>query len=93
MRGAAAEGALSYAHLAPVFDPRSKPKTRPALGLAALRAVAQCGLPVLAQGGIDPERAAACAAAGAAGVAVSGYVLSAEDPGRAAAALREALDR
>jgi thiamine-phosphate pyrophosphorylase len=84
---------LSYAHLAPVFPPFSKASGRPALGLGALRRAAAAGLPVLAQGGIDPERAAACVAAGAAGVAVTGAILDAPDPGAAAAALRAALDR
>ena len=83
----------SYAQLAPIFAPRSKAATRPALGLAALAAAcAASPLPVLAQGGLDPERAAAAVAAGAAGVAVTGAILMAPDPGEAAAALRRALD-
>jgi thiamine-phosphate pyrophosphorylase len=86
-------GALSYAHLAPVFAPLSKASSRPPLGVEALRAAAAAGVPVLAQGGIDAERAAACVAAGAAGVAVTGAILAASDPGAAAAALRAALDR
>jgi thiamine-phosphate pyrophosphorylase len=82
-----------YAHLAPVFDPRSKPATRFPLGLAALERAARAAVPILAQGGIDAERAQQCVAAGAAGVAVTGEILGASDPARAAAALREALDR
>lgn len=84
---------LSYAHLAPIFPPISKATTRTLLGLAGLRSACRAGLPILAQGGVDPLRAAACVEAGAAGVAVSGSILSASDPGRAAAALREALDQ
>jgi len=89
----AADPAASYAQLAPVFAPLSKPAARPALGLAALAAAcAVARLPVLAQGGLDPERAAAAVAAGAAGVAVTGAILMAPDPGAATAALRRALD-
>ena len=81
-----------YAHLAPIFTPLSKPAGRAPLGLEALAAAGGAGIPVLAQGGIDPERAAAARAAGAAGVAVSGSILAAPDPQAAAAALRRALD-
>ena len=89
---AEARGA-SYAQLAPIFPPLSKPASRPALGLAGLAAARNATeLPILAQGGIDPSRAAAAVAAGAAGVAVTGAILMAPDPGAAAAALRRALD-
>ncbi len=83
---------LSYAQLAPVFPPLSKPGERPALGLAALSQAARTGPPLLAQGGIDASNASACVEAGAAGVAVTGAILGAADPGAAAAALRRALD-
>lgn len=86
----AAEGA-DYAHLAPIFAPLSKAASRPALGLEALGRAAG-GPPVLAQGGVEAANAAACLAAGAAGVAVTGAILMAADPGRAAARLRRALD-
>jgi len=86
---AAAEGA-SYAHLAPIFAPLSKPATRAPLGTGALSA-ARGSRPVLAQGGITPENAAECIAAGAAGVAVTGALLQAEDAGAAARGLRRAL--
>ncbi|MEN8158857.1 MAG: thiamine phosphate synthase [Myxococcota bacterium] len=89
---AAAAADLSYAHLAPVFTPLSKPAQRPALGLDALSEAARRGPPLLAQGGIDASNAGACVAAGAAGVAVTGAILGAPDPGAAAAALRGALD-
>ncbi len=82
-----------YAHLAPIFDPRSKPRRREPLGIAALEQAARVAVPILAQGGIDAMRAAECVAAGAAGVAVTGAILDALDPARAAATLREALDR
>jgi thiamine-phosphate pyrophosphorylase len=85
--------ALSYAQLAPVFPPLSKPAGGPALGLAALReAAAAAPLPMLAQGGVDASNAADCIRAGAAGVCVTGAILAAADAGRAAAELRRALD-
>jgi thiamine-phosphate diphosphorylase len=86
---AAAEGA-SYAHLAPIFEPLSKPAARAPLGAPALAACA--GRPVLAQGGITADNAGACLAAGAAGVAVTGAIWNAADPAAAAARLRRALD-
>jgi len=88
---AAREGA-DYAFLAPVFAPRSKPATRPTLGAAALAAACGAGIPVLAQGGVDAERVAALLAAGAAGVALTGEWLLADDPGAACARVRCALD-
>ena len=89
---ATARAELSYAQLAPIFPPLSKAATGPALGLAALRDAADVRLPLLAQGGIDASNAAECIRAGAAGVCVTGAILSAADPGAAAAALRRALD-
>jgi len=89
---AAARDGADYAFLAPVFPPRSKPATRPALGLATLTAACGAGIPVLAQGGVDAERAAAILGAGAAGVALTGEVLLADDPGAACARVRRALD-
>jgi thiamine-phosphate pyrophosphorylase len=88
---AAAEAGASYAQLAPIFDPRSKPATRPALGMDALQRATAHGLPVLAQGGIDAARCAEVVRHGAAGVAVTGALLMADDPERAAAELRAAL--
>jgi thiamine-phosphate pyrophosphorylase len=88
---AEARAALSYAQLAPIFAPLSKPATRPPLGVGALRDAAG-GLPLLAQGGIEAANAGACLRAGATGVAVTGAILSASDPEAAASALRAALD-
>jgi len=83
---------LDYAHLAPIQTPRSKPSSRVPLGMAALHKAASHGLPVLAQGGIHAGNAAACIAAGAAGVAVTGALLASDNPKATARALREALD-
>ncbi len=89
---AAARASASYACLAPIFLPRSKPATRPALGVGVLAEAARCGIPVLAQGGAQAANAAELVAAGAAGVAVTGAILLADDPGAAAMQLRRALD-
>jgi thiamine-phosphate pyrophosphorylase len=75
---AGADGAL----LAPVFASASKPGYGPALGPAGLAALIRgARLPVLALGGIaTPAQAAACQAAGAAGIAVMGAMMRAADP-------------
>ncbi len=91
VRAAEAAGA-GYAHLAPLFDPISKRASRPALGLAAIEEAARYGLPVLAQGGIEPAHCTGLIRAGAAGVAVTGAILMAEDPAAATAQFRAALD-
>ena len=88
----AAGAPLSYAHLAPIFPPLSKVQSRTPLGLPALRQAARHGIPVLAQGGIEAENAGSCIEAGAAGVSVTGSILSCADPAAATAALRKALD-
>ena len=85
------EGA-SYVQLAPVFPPISKPVRGTPLGLSGLAAAVGCGIPVLAQGGIDAENAGRVLLAGAAGVAVTGAIFMAKDPGAAVGALRRALD-
>lgn len=68
---AAADAAgATYASLAPIFAPRSKASGLPPLGLEALSGAARrAKIPVLALGGITTENAAACMAAGAAGIA------------------------
>jgi thiamine-phosphate pyrophosphorylase len=77
---------VAYATYSPVFATASKPGYGPALGIdglaAGCRAVAGVGSPltVYALGGIGPAQAGACLAAGAAGVAVMGAVMRADDP-------------
>lgn len=86
-------GAASYTHLAPIYEPLSKTSTRPCVGLEGLReATSSDDATVLAQGGINAANARRVCAAGAAGIAVTGAILQALDPERAAEALREALD-
>lgn len=65
----------------PVYDTPSKRAYGPAQGLARLEAVARAvGVPVIAIGGITPERVAEVRAAGAAGVAVISAILEADSP-------------
>jgi thiamine-phosphate diphosphorylase len=80
---AAAQG-CHYATLSPVFTTTSKPGYGPALGPGALRGHP---LPVWALGGVNASNAGACLEAGAAGVAVMGFVMRAPDPAAAVAAL------
>ncbi len=81
-----------YAQLAPLWPPNSKPARGEPLGLDALAQATRAGIPIIAQGGIDAERAAACIAAGAIGVAVTGAIMKASSPEHAAATLRRAID-
>lgn len=69
-RAAEAEGAL-YLGAGPVWETPSKTDAGPAIGLDGLGAICRAvGIPVVAIGGVDLTNAAACIAAGAAGVAV-----------------------
>ena len=84
------EGA-DYVLAGAVYESPSHPGQPPA-GPALVRAVAEAvRVPVLAVGGITPERVAEVIAAGADGVAVIGAILDAEDPKAAARALQRAL--
>jgi thiamine-phosphate pyrophosphorylase len=84
---AAAAGA-DYVTLSPIFLSASKPGYGPALGIAALAdAARRLTVPVIALGGIDAATARACRAAGAAGVAVMGELMRAENPTDSARAL------
>jgi thiamine-phosphate diphosphorylase len=65
----------------------------PALVEAVVEAVVPAGVPVLAIGGVTPERVAALAAAGAYGVAVLGGVWHAADPTAAAHAYILAIEK
>lgn len=77
-----------YVTLSPIFETASKPGYGPALGLDELADLAaKSAIPVLALGGVDAGQAAACLAAGAAGVAVMGAVMAAADPRAATSAL------
>ncbi|MQM27213.1 thiamine phosphate synthase [Glycomyces albidus] len=85
--------ALDYVTYSPVWATDSKPGYGPAIGPAALaRTCAASPVPVYALGGVNgPDRALAAREAGAAGVAVMGAVMRADDPEHAIRALRGAL--
>lgn len=88
LRSALTHGA-DYATLSPIWPSPSKPGYGPALGPERLAAACAAvpALPVVALGGVTPERAAACRSAGAAGVAVMGEVMRADDPAACVRAL------
>ena len=74
-----------------IYPTKSKPGLAPR-GLAALKAVTSAvQIPVIAIGGITPQRVPECLQAGAAGVAVLSGVYEAEHPERAAKAYKQAL--
>ena len=83
---------VDYVHLAPIHPPKSKPASRPPLGSEKLAEACLAGVPVIAQGGLEPKLCAEAIRAGAAGVAVTGAILAAQNPRKAAEALRESLD-
>jgi thiamine-phosphate pyrophosphorylase len=80
-----------YVTLSPVFETVTKPGYGPALGPGEAARLAG-PVPWLALGGIDSAvRVAACARAGAAGIAVLGAVMRAGDPERVAHELSSAF--
>jgi thiamine-phosphate pyrophosphorylase len=81
----AAVGQAAFAVFGPIYDTPSKRRHGPPVGLAALEAAARVGPPLIAIGGIDPERTEEVLRAGAYGVACIRAVMAAGDP---AAALR-----
>ena len=88
----AEKGGADYLVLGTIFASASHPDIAPA-GLEILREVcAAVSVPVLAIGGVTPENAAECLAAGAAGVAVLSPIMRAPNPGAVAATYRAALD-
>jgi thiamine-phosphate pyrophosphorylase len=92
-RDATAQGA-DFIVFGPVYDTPSKRRYGPPQGLAALEAVARAvDRPVLAVGGLTPERVAEALAAGAAGVAVIGAIYGAARPADATKAFLDALGR
>ncbi|MHB8763094.1 MAG: thiamine phosphate synthase [Deferrisomatales bacterium] len=93
LEGAQAAGA-DYAFLSPLFPPSSKPLVGAALGAEGFRrAVRGLSLPVLALGGVTPERLAAARAAGARGAAALGTLFLAGDVETRARRYREEAGR
>jgi thiamine-phosphate diphosphorylase len=84
-RAAVDEGA-DYLLLGTIFESRSHPG-RAGLGTAAVTEVSRLGVPVIALGGVTPERARALRDAGAYGVAAITALWHAPDPYQAALAL------
>ena len=81
-----------YVTISPVFLTDSKPGYGPALGLDGLaRTVAAANGPVVALAGITSANAATCLKAGAAGIAVMGEIMRADDPKATVGALLKAL--
>lgn len=90
--GLAGASSHTYVTLSPIYLTESKPGYGPALGADGAAALAG-ELHWLALGGIDSEaRAAECARAGAAGIAVMGTLMRALDPEWTASALAEAFE-
>ena len=89
----AAQAGADFLLFGNVFETASKPG-RAAAGLEVLRAVTRAvPCPVIAIGGITPERVPEVVATGAHGVAVIRGILAAPDPVAAVHAFRAALDR
>ena len=86
---AKAEGA-DYLLVGPVYATASHPDREP-LGLETLGRMSEMGLPVIAIGGIDPDRARHVKAAGAYGAAAIRALWDAADPADAARRMLEEL--
>ncbi len=83
-----------YIAFGPVFETRSKDKPGAATGLAALAEARKVvRKPLVAIGGITPERARSALEAGADSVAVIHALMSASDPGEPARQFLEAIVR
>ncbi len=86
---AAVAAGADYAFLSPFWPPASKPLWGKALGSDGFAREARgCAVPVLALGGVGPDRLVAVAAAGAAGAAVLGALFGGPDPEARARAYR-----
>ena len=90
VRRAAAQG-CDWVTVSPVRATASKPGYGPALGLDGLAALARCGVPAYALGGLAADDAPACLRAGAVGVAVMGAVMRSDRPDRVVADLLASL--
>jgi thiamine-phosphate pyrophosphorylase len=90
----AAEGtAVDYLGVGPIHPTSTKADTPPEWGLAGLRRLRpRTRQVIVAIGGVNASNAAELIRAGADGIAVVSAICSAEDPERAAAELRRAID-
>jgi thiamine-phosphate pyrophosphorylase len=88
----ALDGGVDFLVLGPIYATPSKARYGPPLTSEILRrARTICALPILAIGGISPERVPEVMAAGADGVAVISAVLAAPDPTLATREMLEAV--
>jgi thiamine-phosphate pyrophosphorylase len=88
----AAEAGADWIVFGPVYDTLSKRAYGPPQGLDALGEIVRAvSLPVVAIGGITPERVQEVRAAGATGVAAISAILAAESPAEATRRFRQAL--
>ena len=82
-----------YVTLSPIFPSLSKSGYDRVLGLEGLDAVArELAIPVVALGGVTAVNAASCRVAGAAGIAICGAVMMADDPGAAMSEVVKAFE-
>ena len=92
-RNAEAESA-DYVTISPIFRSVSKPEYGDPMGLDRLRLLAmEISMPVVALGGVTPQNARDCMAAGAAGVAVLGTIMLSKDPRATTEEYVRALDK
>jgi thiamine-phosphate pyrophosphorylase len=90
---ALAPGVVDLLGAGPVWTTATKPDAGEGIGPEALAAlVARAPVPVVAIGGVTPERAEAALDTGVAGLAVSSAITEAADPAAAARTLRRAVD-
>ncbi len=88
----AAAQAASYVSAGPMFETATKPNAGPAAGASLLRAVrAATELPLVAIGGITPDRASVLFVAGADGVCVGAAIVRADSPEQAARAFASTI--
>lgn len=84
------EGA-DYLGIGPVFPTATKENPAPVIGPEKLKIfTARVKIPVVAIGGINPDRAVEIKRAGASGIAVSSFILKSPDPEEAAFLLKKA---
>ena len=89
----AARAGADWLVFGPVYDTPSKRRYGPPQGLSALGLVARhVDIPVIAIGGITPERVAEVRAAGASGVAAISAILAANSPAAVTRRFLAALD-
>lgn len=87
---AARDSGADYLLVGPVYSTTTHPAATP-LGIGPIADIARLGLPVIAIGGVTPERARDVARAGAYGVAAIRAIWDAADPAQAARGLLEAV--